>query len=182
MTGDGLRRATAGSLMAAVLVAACLVVTFAVLLHPPEPVSCNTSLLDSPFRTALVPVHLAAAAVLSLCLWVLSAHGRGARIPGRPTLWALAGVWAYALASVAEHDLFGVIGMVAVVAAPTIGLVALVVLIVRALLVERSAAPPRARWLDHARSTQLLLWGGLVLGLPASVSYAWLSGASFFCF
>src|SRR5919107_4735953 len=81
-----LRRTTVVSLTVGVLVATGLVVTFWVLLHPVQSDGCTTSLLASPFKTALVPAHLAAAAVLSVCVWMLSARRRRRRLPGKPTL------------------------------------------------------------------------------------------------
>ena len=41
-------------------------------------------------------------------------------------------------------------------------------------------ADERAR--AHAQTARWLLWLGLLLGLPASSAYAWLSGVSVFCF
>src|ERR687885_2119482 len=97
-----LRRTTVASLTVGLLVAAGLLVTFRVLLHPVQSDGCTTSLLASPFKTALVPAHIAAAAVLSACVWMLSARRRRARLPGRPTLWFLSAAWVYALASVID--------------------------------------------------------------------------------
>jgi hypothetical protein len=48
--------------------------------------------------------------------------------------------------------------------------------------VGASQRPDDSRWSDHARSAQFLLWGALLLGLPASLAYAWLTGAKPFCF
>src|SRR5919206_1191819 len=101
-----LRRTTVASLTVGGLVAAGLVVTFWVLLHPVRSDGCTTSLLASPFKTALVPAHLGAAAALSVCVWMLSAHRRRRRLPTKPTLWLLGAAWVYALASVIDHGLF----------------------------------------------------------------------------
>ena len=78
---------------------------------------------------------------------------------------------------------FEPVGFVAVFAAPTLGSLAVLALLIRTLVTARSgrarepSAPARtpqtARW---------LLWLGLLLGLPASAAYAWLSAASVFCF
>src|SRR5919197_2657350 len=94
-----LRRTTVVSITVSGLVTASLLVTFRGLLHPVQSDGCTTSLLASPFKTALVPAHIAAAAVLSACLWMLSARRRCARLPGTPTLWFLSAAWVYALAS-----------------------------------------------------------------------------------
>jgi hypothetical protein len=176
-----LRRTAIASLTAGVAAALAVTATFHLLLRPAESVSCNTSLLDSTFKTALVPVHLAAAALLSGCLLALGARRAGGR-PDRATSFALGAVWAYALGCVIEPALFGPTAFLAVIAAPTLGIVLLVVLAIRALAIRRSARSHDALWLDHARSAQVALWAALVLGVPASLSYAWLSGAHAFCF
>ena len=77
-----LRRTTVASITVSGLVTASLLVTFRVLLHPVHSDGCTTSLLAPPFKTALVPAHLAAAAALSVCVWMLSARHRA---DGRPT-------------------------------------------------------------------------------------------------
>lgn len=159
-----------------------LLVTFWVLLAPVEDSGCNTALLPSDFRDALAPVHLAAAVVLSACLWALGAARRGAETPGGATLVVLGAVWVYIGACWADHDLFGVAGFVGVFGGPTVGLVGLFALGVRSLALSRSPAPADERWRRHALSAQVLVWGCLLLGLPASIGYAWLRGADAFCF
>ena len=144
-----------------------------------EPVrdGCNTSLVPSAFASALVPVHLAAAAVLGGCIWVIS----GPR-PGPWTRRGLAAVLAYALVSVAVPDLFEPLGFVAVFAAPTVGSLAVLALLIRALVTARSGRDRAERARAHAQTARGLLWLALLLGLPASLAYAWLSGVSVFCF
>src|SRR5919199_3802034 len=123
-----LRRTTVASLTVGVLVAAGLLVTFWVLLRPVQSDGCTTSLLASPFKTALVPAHLAAAGALSVCVWILSARRRRRRLPAKPTLWLLSAAWAYALASLIDHDLFALAAMASAIAAPTVGLLGLLML------------------------------------------------------
>jgi hypothetical protein len=154
----------------ALAVAAAVLVTFWIALEPVAVDGCHTSLAPSTFRDALIPVHVAAAAVLSACVLALSTR--------RGTLAGLAIGWTYVLASLAHHDLFGVLGLVAVVAAPTIGLLGVLALLVRTLVALRAGAD----WSDHALSVQVVLWGALVIGLPANLAYAWSAGADFFCF
>jgi uncharacterized membrane protein len=173
-TMEDLRRATCTALAGAGAAAAAVGLAFWVVLQPAESVSCNTALLDSAFKTALAPVHVAAAAVLSACLLVLSR--------GRPTAFALGAVWAGVLAGLAVPAVFAPFAVAGAVLGPTLGPLALLVLLVRTVLLERSSAPPEQRWADHARTAQILLWGALLVGLPASYAHAWLSGASFFCF
>ena len=177
-----LRRATVASLTVGVLVAAGLVAIFWVLLHPVQSDGCTTSLLASPFKTALVPAHLAAAAGLSVCMGMLSARRRRGRLPAKPTLWFLSAAWVYALASVIDHDLFGPAAMASVIAAPTVGLLGLLVLVLRTVVTLRSPQLTPTRWQHHAFATQVLLCGAFLIGLPANLTYAWLSGANFFCF
>jgi hypothetical protein len=133
-----------------------VVLLFQLLLEAPPSVSCSTSLGPGAFSTLLVPAHLAAAAVLWGCLFRLGAN-RG----------ALAAAAAYALACLVVPGLFVLVAWPAVALAPLIGLVA-----VAALL--RAALDAR-----HARGA---LWIGLLFALPANLGYAWLSGASPFCF
>jgi hypothetical protein len=177
-----LRRTTVVSITVSGLVTASLLVTFRVLLHPVHSDGCTTSLLASPFKTALVPAHLAAAAALSVCVWMLSARRRRRRLPAKPTLWVLSAAWVYALASVIDHDLFGPTAMASVLAAPTFGLLGLLMLVLRTVVALRSAQLTPTRWQQHAFATQVLLWGAFLIGLPAHLTHAWLSGANFFCF
>jgi hypothetical protein len=179
---DALRRTTVASLTVGVLVAAGLVVTFWLLLHPVQSDGCTTSLLASPFKTALVPAHLAAAAALSVCVWMLSASRRRRRLPAKPTVWFLSAAWVYELASVIDHELFGPAAMASVIAAPTVGLLGLLMLVLRTVVALRSPQLAPTRWQHHAFATQVLLWGAFLIGLPANLTYAWLSGANFFCF
>ena len=48
-------------------------------------------------------------------------------------------------------------------------------------LVRRDAGG-EVDWEDRARRAQLLLWGSLALGVPASYALAYLNGADLFCF
>ena len=154
------------------LALAGVIVLFQSILEPARYDGCNTSLVPSTFASALVPAHLAAAVVLAACIWVVS----GPR-PGPWTSSGLAAALTYALASVAVPDLFQLVGFVAVFVAPTLGSLAVLALLVRAVV---TAPAERAR--AHAQTARWLLWLGLLLGLPASLSYAWLSGANAFCF
>lgn len=182
MDVDDLREVTLGSLAVALGIAAGLVLTFWVVLHPVELTSCNSSLPDSNFKRALIPAHLIAALVASACLWMVSAARRGEDMPGAGTLVALGLAWIYIGVSIADPDVFAIAAIVGIFGAPTLGLAIVGVLGVRAIITSKSKQPVESRWADHARSMQVLLWVGLLLGLPANLSYAWLSGASPFCF
>jgi hypothetical protein len=170
------RRPTLGPLAVGALALAGVVLLFQAILEPVRD-GCNTSLIPSTFATALVPVHLAAAVVLAACIWTAS----GPR-PGPWTRRGLAATLTFALVCVAVPDVFGIVGFVAVFAAPMLGPVALLALLIRAAVTARSGRAPAERARAHAQTARGLLWLGLLLGLPASVSYAWLSGASAFCF
>lgn len=182
MDVDDLREVTLGSLAVALGVAAGLVLTFWVVLHPLDLPGCHLSLPESDFKRALVPGHLLAAVAASGCLWLVSAARRGSDMPGVATLLGLGAVWAYIGLSLADLHVFAAAALVGVFGAPTFGLVIVCVVAVRALIIGRSPVPVEARWADHARSIQVLLWTGLVIGLPGSLAYAWLNGASPFCF
>jgi hypothetical protein len=176
------RTATVATAGACAVVAGVLLVTFWGLLTPPPGDGCNTSLRPSTFRDALGPIHLAGALVLSACLWALGTVRRESTTPGPLTLLVLAAVWVYIGVCWKENELFGFAGFVGVFLGPTIGLVGLVVLGVRTVAVERSPKHPEQRWRRHAATAQTLVWGCLLLGLPASMSFAWMRGADPFCF
>ena len=78
--------------------------------------------------------------------------------------------------------LFEPVGFVVVFAAPTLGSLAVLALAIRALVTARSSRARAERTREHAETARWLLWLGLLLGLPASFAYAWLSGVSVFCF
>jgi hypothetical protein len=156
---------------------AAVVVLFQSILEPAKSDGCNTSLIPSTFATALVPVHVAAAVVLAGCIWMVS----GPR-PGPWTRRGLAAALTFALVSVVVPGVFAPVGFVVVFAAPLLGLLAVLALSIRTLLTARSSLGPAERAGAHAQTARWALWLGLLLGLPASLSYAWLSGASAFCF
>jgi hypothetical protein len=158
------------------LTLAGVVVLFQSILEPVRD-GCNTSLIPSTFASALVPAHLAAAAVLAACIWTVS----GPR-PGPWTRRGLAAVLTFALVCVVAPGVFELVGFVAVFAAPILGSLAVLALAIRALLTAGSSLAHAERAGVYAQTARWLLWLGLVLGLPASVAYAWLSGASAFCF
>jgi hypothetical protein len=171
--------------VALAIAAGLVVVTFWVALDPvvEEARDCSTNLLPSAFKSALVPVHLLALAIVSAAVWSLGAARSAAMRPGRPTIAALAAVWVYVAACLFAPDLFGIAALVGVFGGPTVGLAALLVLAVRALMTAHSTSlPPEDRWRDYASTTLALGWGALLLGIPASLSYAWLRGADPFCF
>ena len=160
---DALRRTTLLTTGACAAVAMGLGLLFWVILEPATSVSCNSSLLDGPYKTALVPAHVAAAAVLTAVLW---SGDRRAR-------WALGVVWLYVGICLVENDAFGPLALFGVFA-PWFGAAALVALAINAGLDRR--------WERLARLSRVLAWGCLLLGLPASLTYAYLDGASLFCF
>ena len=170
------RQPTLLPLAVGALAFAGVVVLFQSILEPVRD-GCNTSLIPSTFATALVPAHLAAAAVLAACIWVVS----GPR-PGPWTRRGLAAALAFAVVCVAVPDIFEPVGFVVVFTAPTLGSAAVLALLIRALVTARSEMAPGERARTYAQTARWLLWLGLLLGLPASVTYAWLSGASVFCF
>jgi hypothetical protein len=170
------RRQTLLPLAVGALAFAGVLVLFQSILEPVRD-GCNTSLVPSAFASALVPVHLAAAVVLAGCIWVIS----GPR-PGPWTRRGLAAVLAYALVSVVVPDLFALVGFAMVFVGPTLGSAAVLALAIRALLTARSGQDPAERSRTYAQTARWLLWLGLLVGLPASLSYAWLDGVSVFCF
>jgi hypothetical protein len=153
-----------------------VVILFQSILEPVRD-GCNTSLVPSTFATALVPAHLAAAVVLAGCIWAISGPD-----PGPWTRRGLAAALTYAVASAAVPALFTPVGFVAVFAAPTVGSLAVLALAIRTLVTMRSGWPAAERAREHAKTARWLLWLGLLLGLPASVAYAWLNAVSVFCF
>ena len=105
-----------------------------------------------------------------------------ARLAGIPTLLVLGAVWLYIGVSWANPELFGYAGFVGALAGPTLGLGGLGILAIHAVLVWRSGERREDRWPKLSRSTLALLWGGLLIGLPASLTYTWFQGAEAFCF
>jgi len=170
------RRPTLLPLAVGAVELAAVVVFFQTILEPVRD-GCNTSLIPSTFATALAPAHLAVAMVLAACIWAMSGAG-----PGPWTRWGLAAALTFALVSAAVPGVFAPVGFVVAFAAPTLGLLAVVALLIRTVVTERSGRSPAERARAHAQTARGLLWLGLLLGLPASFTFAWLSGASAFCF
>jgi hypothetical protein len=162
---DATRRTTLTTVAACAAAAAGLWLLFGVLLEPVRD-GCNTSLVDSPYKTWLVPAHLAAAGLVTAALW---------RRGPRPVLIA---VWVVIAACLVVPGLFSVIGFVAIFAGPLIGLPALFALAIAALV----TVPRPDRWARFAPMATVLGWGALALGIPASLGYYWLEAVSVFCF
>src|SRR4051794_15935807 len=155
------RSVTVTWMAVATAVTAGVVLTFWVVLHPVAHDRCVTSLAPSTFSSALIPIHVVAAAVLSAGVWMLGARRRGLPLPDRPTLWGLGIGWTYVAATLLDHDLFGLLALASFVAAPTVGILAVLALLVRTLLAQRAGGEDDALWRDHAFSAQVLLWVGL---------------------
>jgi hypothetical protein len=170
------RRLTFLPLAIGALAFAAVVVLFQSVLEPVTDDGCNTSLMPSTFASALAPAHVVVAAVLAACIWAMS----GPR-PGPWTRRGLAAALAYAVACLVP-GVFAPVGFVAVFAAPTIGSLAVLALLIRTLVIALRGGAGGERTRAHAETARLLLWLGLLLGLPASAAYAWLDGVSVFCF
>jgi hypothetical protein len=171
------RRPTFLPLVVGALALAAVVVLFQSILEPVTTDGCNTSLVPSTFATVLGPAHLAAAVVLAACIWAMSGP--------RPGPWirrGLAAALTYALACAAVPGVFAPAGFVVVFATPVLGPLALLALLIRTVVTARSGWVPAERAAAHAETARWLLWLGLLLGLPASASFAWLSGVSLLCF
>ncbi len=147
-----------------------VVALFQVVLEAAPNGPCTTTLAPGPFKDALVPAHLAAAAILGGCLYELCANRRG-----------LAAVAVFVLACFVV-PIFGIVGWVAVILAPMIGLLAVVALLINTVIVVRAVRDPAERRAALTGSARVALWLGLVVVLPMNLAYAWLSGVSVFCF
>lgn len=148
-----------------------VIALFQLVLEAPSSTPCSSSLAPGPFKAALVPAHLAAAAILIGCLYALGANRRG-----------LAAVAAFALVSVVIPGLFGLVGFVALLAAQMLGLLAIPALLICTVVVMRAVRDPAERRAALTSTARVALWLGLTVALPANLASAWLSGVSLFCF
>jgi len=171
------RQPTLVPLAVGALTLAAVWALFQSVLEPVRDSGCNTTLIPSTFATALAPAHLAAAAVLAACIWVTS----GPR-PGPWVRRGLAAALAYGVASTAVPGLFAPVGLVVVLGGSVLGPLVVVVLVIRTIVTVCGSLPPEERRREHAETARWLLWAALLLGVPASATYAWLSGVSLFCF
>ena len=129
---------------------------------PPPGGSCTTGLYPGAYGDSLVPVHLVAYAVfVGLIVW--------SGPPGRVAIWALAGTAVVVLVSLVWSGPVVVLGIVALIASVPVAIAAAVLL---------WAVLRRGR----ADLVHVLLWTGLVIGLPATFMGAYLNGAGLFCF
>ena len=55
-------------------------------------------------------------------------------------------------------------------------------LVIRTVVTLCAGLPAEQRRREHVEAARWLLWAALLLGVPASATYAWLSGVSLFCF
>jgi hypothetical protein len=144
---------------------------FHVVLEAPSSTPCSSSLAPGPFRTALVPVHLAAAAILIGCLHELGASRRG-----------LAAVAVLALVSLVVPAVFALIGVAAVLAMQLLIYLAIPALLICTVVALRWLRDPAERRAALVGTARVALWLGLTVALPANLAFAWLSGVSLFCF
>jgi hypothetical protein len=140
-------------------------------LDSPQELGCNSSLPPGTYRSAFAPAHLAVAAVLVGCLWSLGENRTALGIAG-----------AVAILCAVVPPVFAVIALVAVVTAPTIGSAAALVLVIRTAIVARRIREPMERRAALTQCARYSLWLALVMLLPASAVFAYLRGASIFCF
>jgi len=78
--------------------------------------------------------------------------------------------------------LFAPVGIVIVFGGPILGPLVALVLVIKTVVTLCARLPPEQRRREHAETARWLLWAALLLGVPASATYAWLSGVSLFCF
>ncbi len=149
-----------------------VIVLFQMVLEPPDRIPCNSELAPGTFRETLVPAHLAAAAILIGCLYELGANRRG-----------LVAVAVFALVSVVVPAGFALVGFAAMLAMQMLIYIAIPALLICTVVVLRwlrdDPAERREALVSNAR---IALWLGLTVALPANLAFAWLSGASLFCF
>ena len=175
---DALRRTSLILVAACAGVAGGLWLLFSVILEPVASDGCNTSLIDGPYKSAMVPTHVAAAAVLSWALWhQAQATGRLVDV----TRGGLIAVWSVVVLCVVVPGAAGILGFVGVFGGPLIGIPGLLALAV-ATAVTFLRTRGRGDWEAYAPMTRVLGWGALLLGVPGSIGYAWLEGANPFCF
>ena len=172
---DALRRSTLITVAACAAVAAGLWLAFWILLEPVESASCNTTLLDGAYEDALVPAHLAGAALLSWAVWEMA---RTTGVGLRGTRIALIAIWVVIGLSFAEPGVFGLLALVLSGVGIVVGLPALAALGIGVLVNLRRPN----RWESYAAMARVLAWGCLVVGLPSSIAFAYGEGASLFCF
>jgi hypothetical protein len=144
---------------------------FQFVLEAPSSTPCSSSLVPGPFRAALVPAHLAAAAILIGCLYELGANRRG-----------LAAVAVFALLSLVVPTLFALIGVAAVLAMQMLIYLAIPALLICTVVALRWLRDPAERREALVSNARIALWLGLTVALPANLAFAWLSGVSLFCF
>jgi hypothetical protein len=182
-----LRRPT---LVAVALAVACVAIPallFGLVLQPEESLSCSTHLLPGPYADALLPVHLAALAILAGAVaWLGALRSPARRVPRR-TVLALAALAVVLGAALASVWFAALVGAAALIGSVPVGIALLVNLLLRgvAAIRRRPAGDPRPdaqRWADDARDAEMALWAALVVGVPASYALAYVNGASLFCF
>ena len=144
---------------------------FQLVLEAPSSTPCSSSLAPGAFRAALVPAHLAAAAILIGCLYELGANRRG-----------LAAVAVFALVSLVIPALFAVVGVAAVLAVQLLMYLAIPALLISTVVVLRWLRDPAQRRAALVSNARIALWLALTVALPANLAFAWLSGVSLFCF
>jgi hypothetical protein len=144
---------------------------FHVVLEAPTSTPCSSSLAPGAFRAALVPAHLAAAAILIGCLYELGANRRG-----------LVAVAVFALVSVVVPAGFALVGFAAMLAAQMLIYLAVPALLICTVVALRRLRDPAERRAALVSTARVALWLGLTVALPANLAFAWLSGVSLFCF
>ena len=178
-SGPAVRRAALACLAVSAAAFAALWALFGAVLPVSDDPGCSTGIPPGAYRDAFAPAHMLAAGAIGAAVLRLHAVRRGGR-----RAWAvllLAAVAACALVSFLWPAPIALVALVAMGASVTLGPALGVTLAIRAALVVRREGAQGA-WPAHAASIELAGWFALVIGIPATLGFAWVNAASLFCF
>jgi hypothetical protein len=87
-----------------------------------------------------------------------------------------------ALVSLVVPAGFALVGFAAMIAVQMLIYLAIPALLISTFFVLRWRRDPAERRETLVNNARIALWLGLVVALPANLTFAWLSGVSLFCF
>jgi hypothetical protein len=183
--GDELRPVVLTSAAIGSLALAVPVLLFGAVLDGTRSQGCASGLPANAYGDALVPVHVASAAVLWVtAAWLAARRAPDGRVPPR-TIGVLAGIAAVGAAAFVSDAVAVVVCAAAMLLLFPLCLVLAVQGVTRAIASwrrRRAAERSPASWPDRAAVVQSTVWVLLLVGVPASAGWAYLNAASLFCF
>ncbi len=176
------KRALAISYAASGSALVVLWVLFGIVIQPGSPDGCTTGLYEGTYADLLVPLHLAAFAVMATATGWLARQRSPQQRVNLGTALGLGLCCAYVLAAFAFHVLVGLPAFVALVGIVPLAFTFALGAVIHTVITRQARLSVDESWRRHALVGQIGLWLGLTFGLMATFAGSYVNNAGLFCF